>query len=56
MHSISCHVSLPNESAFGLFPRVHADTPDGERFAQVVRDLCSHVRANAHVWGPNLLT
>ncbi len=56
MHSISRHVSLPNEGAFGLSPTFHADIPNVERFAQVVRDLCSHLRASAHIWGPNLFT
>src|SRR6266567_1817626 len=39
-----------------LFTTFSDDTPDVKRFAQVRSYQCSHVRANAHVGGPNLLT
>jgi hypothetical protein len=46
--------SLPR--AFGVFTTFSDDTPDVKRFAQVRSYRCSHLRAIAHVGGPNLLT
>src|SRR6266566_7501634 len=39
-----------------LFTTFSDDTPDVKRFAQVRSYQCSHLRADAHVGGPNLLT
>jgi len=47
---------MPSQVASGLFTTFHADTPDVERFAQVLSYRCLCFTSSAHVLGQKLLT